>query len=120
MSRAAEVATAASKKRKPRVVRERDIEEYLCKEVAKLGGKCYKWVSPGNPGVCDRIALFPHGILAFIETKSPTGRLRASQKIFIRELAAIGHNAHVVKSKGEVDKLTADVEAILKELRGGG
>lgn len=32
---------------------ERDIEKVLVREVRKLGGRAYKWVSPGNDGVPD-------------------------------------------------------------------
>ena len=36
---------------------ERDAERLLRDEVKKLGGKSYKFVSPGNSGVPDRIVL---------------------------------------------------------------
>ena len=38
---------------------EKDIENYLRKEVIKAGGTSYKFVSPGVVGVPDRIVLFP-------------------------------------------------------------
>lgn len=34
-------------------MREKDIEKILVAEVRKLGGRAYKWVSPGNDGVPD-------------------------------------------------------------------
>ena len=39
---------------------EKDIEKILVGEVKKLGGRAYKWVSPGNDGVPDRIVVFPN------------------------------------------------------------
>ena len=40
-------------------MREKDIEKVLVAEVKKLGGRAYKWTSPGNDGVPDRIVIFP-------------------------------------------------------------
>lgn len=34
-------------------------ERKLCDYIKALGGKAYKWVSPGAPGVPDRIAILP-------------------------------------------------------------
>ena len=38
---------------------EKDIEEKLRNKVKKLGGKAYKFVSPGNAGVPDRLVILP-------------------------------------------------------------
>ena len=35
-------------------MREKEIEKILVLEVKKLGGRAYKWISPGNDGVPDR------------------------------------------------------------------
>lgn len=35
------------------------------------GGKAYKFVSPGCPGVPDRICVFPGGRVIFVELKRP-------------------------------------------------
>lgn len=50
---------------------ESNLEQSLRKYAARCGGKAYKWVSPGNPGVPDRICLFPGGRLVFVELKKP-------------------------------------------------
>ncbi len=52
-------------------MREKEIEEYLVKHVRQCGGKAYKFVSPGNCGVPDRLTVFPNGVIAFIELKAP-------------------------------------------------
>ena len=41
-------------------MRERDIEKILTEEVKREGGRAYKWTSPGNAGVPDRIVIFPN------------------------------------------------------------
>ena len=50
-------------------MREKDIEKILVAEVRKLGGRAYKWVSPGNDGVPDRIVIFPGKAPVFVELK---------------------------------------------------
>lgn len=50
---------------------EKQIESYLRDEVKKIGGKAYKFVSPGNAGVPDRLIVFPGGRIIFVELKAP-------------------------------------------------
>ena len=84
---------------------ERDIERYLVRRAIEHGGKAYKWVSPGHVGVADRIVLLPGGVVWFVELKSSTGRLSPLQKIFAADMARMGMNYIVIRSKGEVDEL---------------
>ena len=67
-------------------MRESDIEKILVREVKKLGGRAYKWVSPGNDGVPDRIVIFPDKIPIFVELKTDTGKLSALQNVQIKKL----------------------------------
>lgn len=78
-------------------MRERDIEKILVAEVKKLGGRAYKWVSPGNDGVPDRIVIFPNQQLIFVELKSETGRLSPLQEVQIQRLRDLGQRVAVVK-----------------------
>ena len=50
----------------------------------KIGGKSYKFVSPGNPGVPDRIFILPGGKVFFVELKRKIGRL-SNVQIWQRE-----------------------------------
>ena len=84
---------------------EKDIERYLVRRAIEHGGKAYKWVSPGHVGVADRIVLLPGGVVWFVELKSSTGRLSPLQKIFAADMARMGMNYIVIRSKGEVDEL---------------
>ena len=56
---------------------EKEIEKILMAEVKKLGGRAYKWVSPGNDGVPDRIVIFPDRAPIFVELKADNGKLSA-------------------------------------------
>ena len=61
-------------------MRESSIESYLVRKVKEHGGLCYKFVSPGNPGVPDRIIITPIGKTVYVELKTETGRLAKVQK----------------------------------------
>ena len=76
---------------------EKDIEKILVGEVKKLGGRAYKWVSPGNDGVPDRIVVFPNRPPIFVELKSETGRLSALQQVQIKRLRELGQAVFVVR-----------------------
>jgi hypothetical protein len=89
---------------------ERDIERYLVKRVTALGGKAYKFVSPSNRGVADRLVVLP-GQIWFVEVKQESGRLSALQALFIEQMKRMGHNAIVVWSKEDVDAFIATVSA---------
>ena len=83
---------------------ERRIEEILIREVTKIGGRTYKWVSPGNSGVPDRIVFFPDGRVFFVELKTESGRLSAQQKIQINRIQSLGQEVRVAKGiRGLID-----------------
>lgn len=54
-------------------MRESSIESYLVRKVKEHGGLCYKFVSPGNPGVPDRIIITPTGKTVYVELKPRLG-----------------------------------------------
>jgi len=84
---------------------ERDIEQYLVKQAKAAGGKAYKWVSPGNNGVPDRIVTLPGGRIAFAELKAPGKKPTALQVNQQRYLANQGFPVFVIDSKEGVDLL---------------
>ena len=85
-------------------MREAELEDILVTEIRKSGGRTYKWVSPGNSGVPDRIVLLPAGKIIFIELKADTGKLSAQQKIQINRIQSLGQDVRVVKGiRGLVD-----------------
>lgn len=66
-------------------MREREIEAWIRGEVEKLGGLWLKFVSPGNDGVPDRVAIFPDGRTVFVELKTAMGHLSRVQRYQIRQ-----------------------------------
>ena len=81
---------------------EKDIEKFLVREVKKLGGLCYKWVSPGNAGVPDRIVLLPNRPAMFVELKTDKGKLSRLQEIQIKKLRNLNAPVHILYGLEEV------------------
>jgi hypothetical protein len=87
-------------------VLEKTIEAYLVKRVKAMGGQCYKFVSPQNRGVCDRIVVLP-GRVVFVEVKQPKGKLTELQKRFEDTITGYGLEYMCIWDKEDVDVLFA-------------
>lgn len=75
---------------------EKEIERRMCEMIRKRGGLTYKFTSPGNPGVPDRLVITPAGIVWFVELKTETGKLSKIQKYQIKELEKRKANVWVI------------------------
>jgi len=84
-------------------VREKDIESYLRNKVKELGGKAYKWVSPGNAGVPDRLICI-NGKIIPVELKAPGKKPTELQMKKHQELNKLGITVYVIDSKEKVDE----------------
>ena len=78
-------------------MKESELERILVREVKKEGGTAYKWISPGNDGVPDRIVIFPGGEIYFVELKADGGQVRPLQRKQIGRLQDLGQKALVVQ-----------------------
>lgn len=83
-------------------MKESAIEAKLVRKVRELGGLCYKFVSPGNPGVPDRLIILPEGRVVFAELKTEIGRLASIQKWQLEELRKRGADVRVLKGLDQV------------------
>ncbi len=83
-------------------MKESTIEARLVREVKNLGGLCYKFISPGAPGVPDRIIILPGGRVVFVELKTEIGRLAKIQKWQIEEMRKRGAEICVLKGMEQV------------------
>lgn len=90
-------------------MRERDIEKRLVTEVKKLGGRAYKWTSPGNDGVPDRIVILPGRPPIFVELKTELGRLTALQKVQISRLRDLGQDVRVLYGMDDVGRFLKEI-----------
>lgn len=86
-------------------MRERDVERVLCERAKKMGGKAFKWTSPGNDGVPDRIIILPGLPPIFVELKTDDGNPSAVQMYQMKWLADHGQIVALVYGKSGVDEL---------------
>lgn len=95
---------------------EKDVERYLCKRVKEMGGKAYKFVSPGNAGVPDRVITIPVqtdlviGLTYFAEVKKPGESPRPLQKVVMQQMAHKGANVFNVATYEDVDDACEDMK----------
>ncbi len=89
---------------------EKAIEAYLRDRVKAWGGIAYKFVSPGNAGVPDRLVLLPGGHVVFVELKAPG---KTSTPLQVRQQERIGRLGFTVYR--DIDS-RAKVDALLKEV----
>lgn len=87
----------------PNYAREKDIESYFRDEVKKVGGKAYKWVSPGNSGVPDRLVCLPGGAVIPVELKAPGRKPTPLQEKRHAELRKLGIEVYVLDTKEKVN-----------------
>lgn len=77
-------------------MKESEIEKYLTKGVKELGGRSFKWESPGNNGVPDRIVILKDRNPIFVELKTEKGKLSPVQGIQINRLRSLGQHVWVL------------------------
>lgn len=89
---------------------ERDAERLLVRGVKKLGGLCYKFTSPGNSGVPDRIVVL-NGSVFFVELKKPGGKLTPLQVRQHTLLRQAGATVFTLRGVEEVKQWLTNIEA---------
>lgn len=67
-------------------MKESAIEKRFVQDLKALGCLAYKFVSPGNDGVPDRIVITPSGKVHFVELKTEAGKLSPVQKVQLERL----------------------------------
>lgn len=70
-----------------------------------MGGRAYKFKSPNNRGVSDRIAVLPNASTWFVELKRPKGgRLAPLQVIFRDEVLDLNQKYALLNTKEQIDE----------------
>lgn len=90
-------------------MKESYIENYLVRKVKENNGLCFKFVSPGNPGVPDRIVITPDGRTIYVELKTEVGRLAKIQKWQRSELEKRGADVRVLFGMDAVKEFLREV-----------
>ncbi len=88
---------------------EKTIEARLGKRLKGAGWLYFKFVSPGNNGVPDRLAVAPDGRVYFIELKTDTGVLSPMQTQQIERLRAHGATVRVIRGSDGADAFLLEV-----------
>ncbi len=94
-------------------MQESSVEKYLVGRVKELGGRAYKFVSPGNAGVPDRIICLPGRQVVFVELKAPGKKLRPLQIAAQAKIRAMGFPVFTIDNMSGVDDL---IEKLKKEM----
>ena len=84
-------------------MKESEVEKYFVWTVERMGGKTWKFTSPGRKGVADRIACLPDGTTWFVELKTKGGRLSELQKLFADEVLALNQRYACLWTKEQID-----------------
>ena len=75
------------------------------KRVKSIGGRAYKFTSSAYRSIPDRMCVFPHGVLVFVECKAPGRKPTSRQVQEINRLKHLGQLAIVIDSRPKVDAL---------------
>ena len=89
-------------------MKEREVEKMLVDGIRKLGGRAFKWVSPGNDGV-----VLPGLPAIFVELKTITGRLTSLQRVQLKRLKDLGQTVMVLYGEKEVTEFLKECEEVM-------
>lgn len=91
---------------------EKDIERFLVNSIKKLGGVAYKFVSPGNAGVPDRLIVMPGGKIYFVELKTEKGVPTVLQCRQMDRLFSIGCDVTLLQGLEQVKNFLARISEV--------
>lgn len=89
---------------------EKEIERLLVKGIKELGGVAYKFVSPGNSGVPDRLVVLPGGRVIFAELKTDKGKPTVLQIQQMTRLHEMGCDVRLLSGKDQVSNFLAELK----------
>lgn len=92
-------------------LREKTIEQALVKETRSRGGMCPKFTSPGMDGMPDRLVLFPHGHIGFVEIKAPGKKPRPLQAKRHEQLRRLGFLVFVLDEIEQIGGILDEIQS---------
>lgn len=84
------------------IVREREVERKLVRDVKAAGGMAIKLTSPSVDGLPDRLVLLNGGKIGFVELKAPRKKPRVLQVKRMKDLQALGFKVFVVDDRSQI------------------
>lgn len=85
-------------------MRESRIEQHLVKRIRRIGGECFKFVSPGRVGVPDRLVVLPGGEVIWVELKMLHGVVAGPQLRMHKRLRELMQDVQILRSTEAIDK----------------
>jgi len=88
---------------------EKEVEAYLVRQCYARGWLCYKFSSPSNRAVTDRLIILP-GRVVFVECKAPGKKPTKQQQWMHKKLRRHGATVRVVDDHASVQALVRELE----------
>lgn len=95
--------------------KENRVERRLIDGVKALGGRTFKFISPGRAGVPDRVVILPGGNVHFVELKAHGGRASALQQRMLAKLRRMDVTALVLTGIDEVERYLDNLRELMNE-----
>lgn len=89
-------------------MRESVVEKYFRQRGEEHGYLCFKFISPSNNGVPDRLVI-GHGLTFFVELKAPGKKPRVLQEKVFERMRQHGATVYVIDTKEQVDQLFEEI-----------
>lgn len=86
------------------VIKESQVERYFKREVERHGATVWKFVSPNQSGVPDRVVLMRDGTAVFAEIKAPGKKPRPLQLAVFEKMERLNFHVWVIDSYEAVSK----------------
>lgn len=84
-------------------MREAKVERHFARVVRALGGRAYKFKTPGRRGAEDRLTLLPRARIYFVETKAPGKKPEPHQAREHARKRALGFKVLVLDTIEKID-----------------
>ena len=84
---------------------EKVVERKLVEMCKEYGALCIKLLTYQFTGLPDRMCLFPHGIIVFVETKTTREKPRKIQSVVHKKLRDLGFRVEVIDTVESVNSL---------------
>ncbi len=88
---------------------EKELEEKFKNAVKAAGGRAFKFVSPGNDGVPDRLVVLPEGHIGFVELKQKGKKPTKLQAKQMQRLKDLGCFVYLLDDEKEIDSVIAAI-----------
>lgn len=89
---------------------EKELEEKFVEKVKASGGRAFKFVSPGNGGVPDRLVVLPGGHIGFVELKQKGKKPTKLQNLQMKRLKELGCFVCVLDDLAAIEAVIFGIE----------